>query len=250
MKQNQKHLPFPPPLPFSPAQLHSRFSLPPHPEWLRGAGKGNCSQFIRLLLCCSFLLILFPCSSVGSLSWETILCKILQCESIPRAAALHELLQHGSLPQGAILQEQVAPAWVPHRVTSPARKHALVWAPLSMGPQVLAGACSSVGSPQGHTPFRHPLALGKDLHGLQVEICSTTDLRGLQRCSLPHQGLLHGLQGNLSSGTWSTPSSSFCTHLGVFRAVSLTYSHSLLTSVAQHFYPFINILSQRHYQHR
>jgi len=40
---------------------------------------------------------------------------------------------------------------VPHRVTSPARKLALVWAALSTGPQVLPGACFSKGSPRGHT---------------------------------------------------------------------------------------------------
>jgi len=43
------------------------------------------------------LLTLCPCSSEGSL---------------PRAAALHKLPQHGSLPRGAVLQEQAAPVWV------------------------------------------------------------------------------------------------------------------------------------------
>jgi len=96
------------------------------------------------------LLTLCPCSSMRSLSRETVLHKRLQCESFPRAAALHKLPQCGSFPWGAVLQEQAAPAWVPHGVTSPASKPAPVWAPLSMGPQVLAGACSSVGSPWGH----------------------------------------------------------------------------------------------------
>jgi len=41
---------------------------------------------------------------------------------------------------GAVLQEQAALAWVPHGVTSPARKPAPAWAPLSTGPQVLAGS--------------------------------------------------------------------------------------------------------------
>jgi len=39
----------------------------------------------------------------------------------------------------------------PHGVTSPASKPALVWVPLSTGPQVLAEVCCSVGSPQGHS---------------------------------------------------------------------------------------------------
>jgi len=46
------------------------------------------------------LLTLFPCSSVRSLSWETVLHKLLQGESFPQAAALHELPQYGSLPTG------------------------------------------------------------------------------------------------------------------------------------------------------
>jgi len=97
------------------------------------------------------LLTLFPCSSVRSLSRETVLHKLLQCQSFPWASALHELPQHGSFPQSAVLQEQAAPAWVPHGVTSPASKPASAWGPLSMGPQVLAGACSSTDSPRGHS---------------------------------------------------------------------------------------------------
>ena len=53
------------------------------------------------------LFTLFPCSSVGSFPWETV---------------LHELLQHEFFPRGAVLQEQAAPGWVPHGVTSPASK--------------------------------------------------------------------------------------------------------------------------------
>ena len=64
------------------------------------------------------------------------------------------LPQRGSFPQGAVLQEQAAPAWVPHRVTSPDSKPAPAWAPLSMGSQVLPGACSSVDFPQGLSLLR------------------------------------------------------------------------------------------------
>jgi len=115
---------------------------------------GGYGRFITPCLCRSSgggLLALCPCSSVRSLSQETVLHKLLQCESFPRAAALHELLQCGSLPQGGVLQEQAAPAWVPHGVTSPVSKPAMVWAPLSTDPQVPAGACSSGGSPWGHS---------------------------------------------------------------------------------------------------
>ena len=86
-----------------------------------------------------------------SLSQETVLRKLLQHESIPRAAAPHELPQHGSLPQGAVLQEQAAPVWVPHWVTSPVSKPAPMWAPLSTGLQVRAEACSSADTPRGHS---------------------------------------------------------------------------------------------------
>jgi len=65
-------------------------------------------------------------------------------------------------------------------------------------------------------------------HTLQVDICSTVDLSGLQMDSLPHHGLLHGLQGNLCSGTWSTSSPSFFTDICVCGVVSLTPSWSSL----------------------
>jgi len=46
------------------------------------------------------LLTLFPCSSVRSLSRETVLHRLLQSDLFPRAAALHELPQRGSFPWG------------------------------------------------------------------------------------------------------------------------------------------------------
>jgi len=100
------------------------------------------------------LLTLCPCSRVRSLSWETVFHELLQCGPLPQAAVLQELLQRGSLPQGAVLQEQTAVAWVPHGVRSPASKPAPAWAPLTSGTQVLPGACSSMGSPWGHSLLR------------------------------------------------------------------------------------------------
>jgi len=58
------------------------------------------------------------------------------------------------------------------------------------------------------------------LHGMQVVICSTVDLHGLQGHSLPHHGLLHSLQGNLYSSTWRTSSPSFFTDLHVCRVLT------------------------------
>ena len=72
----------------------------------------------------------------------------------------------------------------------------------------------------------HPLRQGI-LRGLQVDICSSMDLHGLQRDSLPHHGLHHRLQGNLCIRSTSSPSC-LLTDLGVCRVVSLTYSHSSL----------------------
>jgi len=82
----------------------------------------------------SGLLILFHCSSTGSLLWETV---------------LHKLVQREAIPWDAVLQERTASVWVAHGVTSPASKPASAWAPLSMGPQVLPGACSGMGF-RGH----------------------------------------------------------------------------------------------------
>jgi len=142
---------------------------PPHPSLLpqaslpflsflplkrcSGTGSVGYGQIITRCLCRSFLLgggllTLLLGSSVRSLPWAVALHKLLQRESFPPCAVLHELSQCGSLPQGAVLQEQAAPAWV---ATRPASKPAPAWAPLSAGPQVLAGACSSADCSWGHS---------------------------------------------------------------------------------------------------
>jgi len=79
-------------------------------------------------------------------------------------------------------------------------------------------------APHGVTAsFRHPPAPAWcPFHGLQVKICSTVHLPGLQGDNLPHYGLLCGLQGNLCSDHWTTSSPSFFTDLGVCRVVSVT----------------------------
>ena len=147
------------------------------------------------------------------------------------------------LPTGCS-SSRTAPAWVLSTGCSPSGAH-----------------CSSVGPPWGHKSYQKTCSVGSSLHrsagparsllqhrlptgsqppsgthllrrgvlhGLQVDICSTMDLPGLQGDNLPHHGLHHGLQGNLCSGAWSTSSPSFFTDLGVCRAVSLTCSHSSL----------------------
>jgi len=114
--KNKSKNTLPPPLPSSWAQLHSRLLslLPPS-----GAGRRGMGAVVTLTL-----LLLPP-----------------HCLPLP---------QPGSFPRDAVLEEQTASACVPHGVKSPVSKPALVWAPLT-GPQVLPGACSSVGFPRGHS---------------------------------------------------------------------------------------------------
>jgi len=95
-------------VPSSWAQLHFHFSTSSPPSGTGGRGMGvavSSSHVVSATPSSSGggLLTLCPCSSVRSLSGETVLHKILQRESFPRAAALHKLPQHGSFPRGACL---------------------------------------------------------------------------------------------------------------------------------------------------
>jgi len=86
------------------------------------------------------------------------------------------LLQRGLLsPWVRRSWQEPAPSWAFHRVTS---------------------------------SFRHPPAPAwGPFYGLQVDICSTVDLHGLQGNNLPHHGLQHELQGkSLCSNISSTSS--------------------------------------------
>jgi len=99
-----------------------------------------------------------------------------------------------------------------------------------MGSQVLpANLLQHRVSMGSHLPSGIHLLQCRALHGLQVDICSTMDLHGLQGDSLPHHGLHHELQRNLCYGTWSTSSPSF-TDLDICRVFSLTYPYSSLPS--------------------
>lgn len=149
-------------------------------------------------------------SSVGSLPWETVFHKFLQCESL-WAAVLSELFHCGPLPQGAVLQ------WgTPCGVTNPGSKSAPAWAPLSMAMLVLTGACSS--SVKGSLTLLLP---EWDVLWDAGDFCTSIDLHGLQGHILPHPYLHHRLQG---SSIWSTSSLSF-TDL-VCRTLLYCWSHS------------------------
>jgi len=120
---------FPLPLPSCWAQLHS-CSSPFSPRVAQGDGDWTLRSAQHTL---SLLLLVpqgttprtLPLLQPEVLSQETVLHKLLQCESFPRAAALLELPQRGSLPRGAVLQGQAAPAWVP--TGSPALPATLLW---------------------------------------------------------------------------------------------------------------------------
>jgi len=201
------------------------------------------------------LLTLFPCSRVRSLSWETVLYKLLQCESFPWAAALHELPQVGSFPWGAVLQEKAAPAWV---------------------------------SPQGHKPCQQTCSgMGSSLHG-STGPGSSLFHRGLPKQSQPLSGIhlfqcrvpsmgyswisaplwismdcrrttclttvfIMSCKGRLTApASQAPPPPSFFTDLGVCRVVSFTLTHSSVFtgfSLQIFFFPCLNMLSQRHYHH-
>ncbi|KAK4810786.1 hypothetical protein QYF61_008758 [Mycteria americana] len=188
---------------------------------------GGYCQFIVLLLCCSFLLMLFPCSNMGSFHWV---------QSFRKG-----LLQHGSPTGPQVLPERTCSSvGSSPRAAVPAR--GLLQRRLSTGCSFLqsTSTCSSMGSSIGcrvdicstmvlhglqrdnlshhaaqgdgewglrrRTPHTLPLLRRGVLHRLQVDVCSTVNLHGLQGDNLPHHGLHQGLQGNLCSGTWSTSS--------------------------------------------
>jgi len=167
------------------------------------------------------LLTLFPCSSVKS--WKSVLHNLLQSESFPQAAALHELPQHEVLPTRCSPSGTGCSSVGPHWVTSPASKPAPAWAPLSTGPQVHSSCqepAPARGSPQGHSLLQASTCSGSLFHRLQVAICSTVDLHVLQADSLPHHHMLQGK--TLCSGISRTSSPSLFTDLGNCRDVSFT----------------------------
>ena len=131
----------------------------------------------------------------------------------------NRLLQRGS-PMGS----QALPANLLQRGLLSSRGHRSCQEPAPVWPSHVVTAS-----------FRHPHAPAwGPFHGLQVEFCSTVDLRGLQGRSLPHHCLHHRLQGKLCSRAWSTYFPSFCTDPGVCRAVSLTVSLTTLSQPLLH----------------
>jgi len=149
------------------------------------------------------------CPSMGpSRGVQSFRNRLLQCGSPTGSQAQPaNLLRHGFLsPRVCRSWQEPAPAQAPHGFSA---------------------------------SFRHPPApLWSPFQGVQVDICSTMDLHGLQGDNLPHHGLHHELQGKtLCSGVSSTSSTSFFTDAGVCRVVSFTSSHSSLsTTISPQFF--------------
>jgi len=183
-----------------------------------------------------------------SLSQKTVLHKLLQRESFPRAAALHELPQRRCL-MGCSPSGTGCSSVGPHGVTSPASKPAPVWAPLSTGPQVLPGACSQRGLPTGS---QLPSGIHLLRHGVPSMGCRWVSAppwtsMGCRGTACLTMVFSMGCKGNLFSGILSTffP---FFTDLGVCSC----FSHfiSLLSNchfTTAFFFPFLNMLAQRRY---
>lgn len=133
---------------------------------------------------------------------------------------LHRLLQQGSL------LHRVQSFWhsLPPECHKPCEETCSSMGSFSTGHQVLLGACSTESQP----PLRHlllwcgflPWAAGRSLH-----LCEWAIHQWAAGAQQHHHGL-HGMQGNLSCGAWSTSSFSFFSDLGVCRVDSFTFSRS------------------------
>lgn len=115
-------------------------------------GNGSCSQSITGCCFYSFILLLFPYSSMESFPHRMPSFMNGFSVGIPQAAVLQELLQYGFLPQNGISLEWSAPARVPW-AAAPPRPPATAWAHL-YGLQLQPGACSCRDSPWAVTTFR------------------------------------------------------------------------------------------------
>jgi len=142
----------------------------------------------------------------------------------------------GPFRGGIVLQEQTAPAWVPHCIRSPARKPALAWAPFSMGYRSYQEPAPTWDFHGVTASFKHSHLFWREvLHGLQVEI-STVDHHGLQGTACLTMVFTTGCGGMPAPVPGACPPPLFTLTL-VSAESFLTYSHScLLAAVAQQFF--------------
>jgi len=147
-------------------------------------------------VCSSFLLTLCPCPSVGSLPQETVL---HSCSSVSPFHGLQFSMSCSGM------------GFSFHRATAPARS--LLQRGLLTGSQ---------------PPLGIPLLQRKVFHGLQVGICSTVNLHGLQGQPAPPWSALWAAE-NLCSGAWSTSCPPSALTMGPAEFF-LTYSHWFLSA--------------------
>ena len=188
-------------------------------------GNGGYGQFITHGLCCSFLLWGKTPHTLPLLQREVP----LMGDSSPQTSPVWVIPMDCS-------SSQTAPAWILPMGCCPSDTDcSSVDPPWDHKPcqQNCSGMGSSLhrstgsgrsllqsGAPHGATvAFRHPPALAWGaFHRLQVDICCTMDLLGLQGDNLPHHGLHHDLEGKtFCSNILNTSSPSFFTDLGVCR---------------------------------
>jgi len=136
----------------------------------------------------------------------------------------------------------------PHKVTSPASKPAPAWAPLSTGPQDLAGACCSTGSPWGHRFLQASTCSGAGCstgcRWISAPLWTSMDCRGTACLTVV---FIMGCRGKISApvpGAPPPPPSSL-----TLVSAELFLSHRLTPLSRLLFFPFLNMLSQRRYHH-
>lgn len=161
----------------------------------------GCGHFLMLHFYHSFLFTLFPCSSMVSLQWYTVLLNFSNMGPSDRE-------------QFFVNCSSTSAPWV----IASAREPAHVWAPLQ-GLQLSSG-------------HLHLLQMGS-FTGCSVGICFTIALHGVQENNLLPHGL-HRLKGNFFYSAWSI--SSYYTSPTLFSAglfpltfFLTTFSHSCYT---------------------
>jgi len=157
------------------------------PNGARRMGNRGCPQFITVPLGCSFLLMFLPCSSIRSFPQPTALNALLQRRSFPQLLLFTNYSSTCLFHRTQSFRKRLL-----HRPTVPARKPAPAW------------ALHGLSLPSGHL---HLLQCGVSpwaVVWISVLMWSST-----RRFYLLHQGPLCGLQGNLWSTAWSTPSPLF-----------------------------------------
>jgi len=148
-----------------------------------------------------------------------------------------------------------APAQGPsHGVTSPASKPALAWVPLSTGPQVLPGACSSVGSPWGHSLLRASTcsSVGSSLgcRWRSAPLWTSIGCRGTIFLTMGCSTCCRGTTALVPGASPPPPSLLTLVSAEFFLSHILTPLFSLLLHVSPPSPAFLNVLSQRCYHHR